>query len=102
MRMRGHAEHDDMKYVPKEQVEAWAQKDPIARYEQQLLAAGIAAEELQAVVAKIEALLQAELLAAEASPFPEPRDGLSGVYGDRETKDPTPPLVCEREKRGKR
>src|SRR6187200_2264793 len=31
MRMHGHAAHDDMKYVPKEQVEEWRKKDPIDR-----------------------------------------------------------------------
>src|SRR6201991_4995359 len=31
MRMHGHAAHDDMKYVPKEQVEEWRGKDPIDR-----------------------------------------------------------------------
>src|SRR5919107_4439931 len=31
MRMHGHAAHDDMKYVPKEQVEEWRRKDPIDR-----------------------------------------------------------------------
>ena len=31
MRMHGHAAHDDMKYVPKEQVEEWRAKDPIDR-----------------------------------------------------------------------
>ena len=31
MRMHGHAAHDDMKYVPREQVEAWQRKDPIDR-----------------------------------------------------------------------
>ena len=36
MRMRGHAEHDDMKYVPQEMLEEWAKKDPIARYERRL------------------------------------------------------------------
>ena len=28
MRMHGHAAHDDMKYVPKEQVEEWRQQGP--------------------------------------------------------------------------
>jgi pyruvate dehydrogenase E1 component alpha subunit len=28
MRMHGHAAHDDMKYVPREQVEAWRRRDP--------------------------------------------------------------------------
>ena len=31
MRMHGHAAHDDMKYVPKEQVEEWRKRDPIDR-----------------------------------------------------------------------
>ena len=33
MRMHGHAAHDDMKYVPKEQVEEWRKRDPIERQE---------------------------------------------------------------------
>jgi TPP-dependent pyruvate/acetoin dehydrogenase alpha subunit len=36
MRMHGHAAHDDMKYVPKEQVEEWRKKDPIDRQEARL------------------------------------------------------------------
>src|SRR5436309_9444300 len=31
MRMHGHAAHDDMKYVPKTQIEEWKAKDPIDR-----------------------------------------------------------------------
>ncbi len=31
MRMHGHAAHDDMKYVPAEQIEEWRRKDPIDR-----------------------------------------------------------------------
>ena len=33
MRMHGHAAHDDMKYVPKAQVEEWRARDPIDRQE---------------------------------------------------------------------
>ena len=36
MRMHGHAAHDDMKYVPKEQVEEWRKRDPIERQEARL------------------------------------------------------------------
>src|SRR5262249_1970183 len=36
MRMHGHAAHDDMKYVPKEQVEEGRKKDPIDRQETRL------------------------------------------------------------------
>ena len=32
MRMRGHAEHDDARYVPPELLEEWRGKDPITRF----------------------------------------------------------------------
>jgi TPP-dependent pyruvate/acetoin dehydrogenase alpha subunit len=99
MRMRGHAEHDDMKYVPREMVEEWAKKDPILRYERHLLDRGLAtAQDLAAVVAGIEASLAEDLAFAEASPFPDPKSGMSGVYADRPVADPTPPLVLEWER----
>ena len=41
MRMHGHAAHDDMKYVPKEQVEEWRAKDPIDRQVKRLEALGV-------------------------------------------------------------
>jgi pyruvate dehydrogenase E1 component alpha subunit/2-oxoisovalerate dehydrogenase E1 component alpha subunit len=99
MRMRGHAEHDDMKYVPKQMLEEWERKDPIALFEAHLSSAGASALELQAVAARLEQELAEELAAAEASPFPDPDSGLSRVYGDRETRKPVPPLVLEWEAR---
>ncbi len=100
MRMRGHAEHDDMKYVPRELLEEWAKKDPIQRYEDHLLGRGRAtAEDLQAVVARIEASLAEDLAFAEGSPFPDPTSGMSGVYADRPVAEATPPLVLEWERR---
>jgi pyruvate dehydrogenase E1 component alpha subunit/2-oxoisovalerate dehydrogenase E1 component alpha subunit len=86
MRMRGHAEHDDMKYVPKQQLEEWSHKDPIARYEAHLLSAGAEPAELDAIVARLERELEQELAAAEQSPFPDADSGLARVYGDREIR----------------
>ena len=101
MRMRGHAEHDDMKYVPPAMLEEWAGRDPIDRYERWLVGSGHArAEELEALTAALDASLQEDLAAAEASPFPDPGSGLSGVYADRPVRPPGPPLVAEW-KRGK-
>ena len=100
MRMRGHAEHDDMKYVPAEQLEAWAGKDPIARYERQLVALGAASQgELDGIVAALEGSLNADVDFALASPFPTTERALTGVYGDREVASPVPPLVEEWERR---
>ena len=100
MRMRGHAEHDDMKYVPRQMLEEWARKDPLLRYEAHLLGQGIASkDELAAVVASIETSLREDLAFAEASPFPEPESAMSGVHADRPVAPPTPPLVREWERR---
>ena len=50
MRMHGHAAHDDMKYVPKEQVEEWRKKDPIERQEARLRALGVDLDPMRAEV----------------------------------------------------
>src|SRR4030095_12723410 len=44
MRMRGHAEHDDMRYVPQALLDEWAEKDGLVRYRRHLLDRGIATE----------------------------------------------------------
>src|SRR3954468_3410230 len=80
-RMKGHAEHDDAGYVPKEQFEEWKQKDPIERFERHLLTTGLATEEdLKAIVAKIDAQLNQEVDSALASPMPPPERAFAGVY----------------------
>jgi pyruvate dehydrogenase E1 component alpha subunit/2-oxoisovalerate dehydrogenase E1 component alpha subunit len=102
MRMRGHAEHDDMKYVSPALLEEWAKKDPLLRYERRLLEEGVGSPaDLAAVKARIEALLAEDLAWAEASPFPDPTSGLSGVYADRRVEPPVPPLVQEWEEKKK-
>jgi 2-oxoisovalerate dehydrogenase E1 component len=40
-RMRGHEEASGVKYVPKEELEMWAQKDPLINFENYLLAEGL-------------------------------------------------------------
>jgi len=96
MRMRGHAEHDDMKYVPRELLEAWARKDPIARFEKHLLDGGLASQsDVDAIAAMIDRQLEADVAFAESSPFPEPDSALTGVYAGDPTRQPTPPLVLE-------
>jgi pyruvate dehydrogenase E1 component alpha subunit/2-oxoisovalerate dehydrogenase E1 component alpha subunit len=102
MRMRGHAEHDDMKYVPPAMIEEWAARDPIDRYERHLLASGVASRaELDQIGAELDAFLQGELVWAEHSPLPEPESGLDGVYADRPAAPPIPPLVREWKERRK-
>jgi 2-oxoisovalerate dehydrogenase E1 component len=40
-RMRGHEEASGVKYVPKELIETWAQRDPVQRFEEFLMEEGI-------------------------------------------------------------
>jgi TPP-dependent pyruvate/acetoin dehydrogenase alpha subunit len=80
-RMKGHAEHDDAGYVPKEQFEEWKPKDPIERFERHLLGNGLAGEDdLKAIVAKIDSQLNEEVDLALASPMPPPERAFEGVY----------------------
>ena len=44
-RMRGHEEASGTKYVPKDLMDAWGEKDPISNFQQYLLAEGILSEE---------------------------------------------------------
>ncbi len=87
-RRKGHAEHDAQKYVPAGEIESWEKRDPIARFEQQLLNAGHAtAAELAAIVERVQAEVQAARADAEASAFPEPSDALSAVYAGAQPRN---------------
>ena len=83
MRMHGHAAHDDMKYVPKEQVEEWKQRDPIDRQEQRLAELGVDVDEIRTTIAdELDAAVQQAL----QGPMPSPDDVLDGVFCDGEAE----------------
>src|SRR5450755_1451601 len=67
MRMHGHAAHDDMKYVPKEQVEEWRRRDPVERQERRLSSLGA---DVDAVRAAVSAEIEAAATEALAGPMP--------------------------------
>jgi len=83
MRMHGHAAHDDMKYVPKEQVQEWRRRDPIERQEQRLRELGFDVDGLRG---EISAEIEAATEEALRGPMPAPDDVLDGVFctGDAE------------------
>ncbi|HEY8624461.1 MAG TPA: thiamine pyrophosphate-dependent dehydrogenase E1 component subunit alpha [Solirubrobacteraceae bacterium] len=83
MRMHGHAAHDDMKYVPLEQVEEWRLRDPVERQEKRLRSLGVDVDAVRAAVAEeIDAAAQEAL----AGPMPDPADALSGVFCEGEAE----------------
>jgi TPP-dependent pyruvate/acetoin dehydrogenase alpha subunit len=83
MRMHGHAAHDDMKYVPKEQVEEWRKRDPIERQEARLSELGV---DVAAVRAEVAAEIEAAAEEALAAPMPEPAGAVEGVFCEGEAE----------------
>ena len=83
MRMHGHAAHDDMKYVPKEQVEEWRKRDPIDRQEARLREAGV---DVDALHAEVTAEIDAATVEAQASPMPDPATAVDGVFCEGEAE----------------
>ena len=82
-RMKGHAEHDDAGYVPKELFERWRARDPIDRFERHLIEERLAtAAELAEVSGAVQRSVDADADEALASPLPPPERALEGVYED--------------------
>lgn len=82
-RRKGHAEHDDQRYQPRDEIAAWEEKDPIARYEQRLLESGWATQaELDRTQEQVLAELDAAVAECEDEPLPAPETALTDVYTD--------------------
>jgi TPP-dependent pyruvate/acetoin dehydrogenase alpha subunit len=82
-RMRGHAEHDDAKYVPPELFEEWRAKDPLLAYDRVLEREGIlTVAERDSRVARLKAQIDADAEFAVASPMPDPAFAAGRVYAD--------------------
>jgi len=83
MRMKGHAEHDDARYVPKAEIEKWRKKDPILRFEKYLTDKKLmTAKQKTAIEEKVEKLIREDVEFAESSPFPPPEDAARRVWSD--------------------
>jgi TPP-dependent pyruvate/acetoin dehydrogenase alpha subunit len=83
MRMHGHAEHDPADYVPREMLEEWQKRDPVALFENVLLEHGIIDEE---TASKTRAAARQKAIEARkkalADPLPDPATVEQGVYAD--------------------
>ncbi len=83
MRMHGHAAHDDMKYVPRAQVEYWRTRDPIERQEVRLRALGVDVDTLRA---QVGAEIEAATARALAASMPDPATATEGVFCETEAE----------------
>jgi TPP-dependent pyruvate/acetoin dehydrogenase alpha subunit len=81
MRMRGHAEHDDFSYVPKQMLETWSAKDPVERYIDRLDADGVIARaDAEAMRAEILSQMIEAIDRALEKPWPAAEEGLRNVF----------------------
>jgi TPP-dependent pyruvate/acetoin dehydrogenase alpha subunit len=94
MRMQGHAQHDDARYVPKALVEEWKQKDPLDRYRRTLMDRGVAAEkDFADIDAMTKSYAAEEARLAEDDPMPDPATVTRGVYAGDDFAVPRVELV---------
>jgi pyruvate dehydrogenase E1 component alpha subunit len=83
MRMHGHAEHDPADYVPREMLEEWQKRDPVAQFENVLLENGVINEEAAKQVR--DSARQTAIDArkkALADPLPDPSTVEQRLYAD--------------------
>ena len=81
-RRKGHAEHDDQRYVPKGEIEWWEKhNDPIDRFERFLTEHQVATrEKLDEITADVQREIDEDVEWAESSPMPDPEQAAYGVF----------------------
>jgi TPP-dependent pyruvate/acetoin dehydrogenase alpha subunit len=83
MRMEGHAIHDAAAYVPRELLEHWAARDPLALAEQRLRdGGGWDDARFEALHARQRAEVRAAWDQAESEPLPDAATLTDGVYAE--------------------
>ncbi|TAN35988.1 MAG: thiamine pyrophosphate-dependent dehydrogenase E1 component subunit alpha [Verrucomicrobia bacterium] len=83
LRMRGHGEHDDASYIPRELLAAWAKRDPIALLRERITQAQFAtATELAALEQAVQTEVDESYQQALNDPLPDAATLTEGVYAD--------------------
>src|SRR5881628_350732 len=88
-RRKGHAEHDDQHYVPKGELDKWAQEnDPVDRYVQRLLSADlVGASDLKDIDDRVRDEVDQATDASVDEPLPQAETALPRVYLDPPVAD---------------
>lgn len=80
-RLRGHFEGDPMNYRSKEEMEEWAQRDPIPRFKEKLLSmTDITSREVEAIEEEVKASVEAAVKYAEECPQPDPENLMEDIF----------------------
>ena len=95
-RRKGHAEHDDQRYVAAGEIEWWEKNnDPVDRFEKYLLETGVAKEKLDEIIADVVREIDEDCAWAESSPMPEGEQAAYGVFDNNVVPPAFRPKVLE-------
>jgi pyruvate dehydrogenase E1 component alpha subunit len=81
-RYRGHSMGDPERYRKQDEIKKWQADDPIGKFEQVLLAAGVPQAEIDARDTRADALIADALQFAEESAFPAPEELWTDIYAE--------------------
>lgn len=97
-RRKGHAEHDDQRYVPTGEIEEWEKtNDPVDRYEAYLIERNVATrEKLDEITAAIGRGIDEDVAWAESSPMPEAEQAAYNVFDNSVVPPAFRPKILER------
>jgi pyruvate dehydrogenase E1 component alpha subunit/2-oxoisovalerate dehydrogenase E1 component alpha subunit len=96
-RRKGHAEHDDQRYITAGEIEWWEQNnDPLDRYERYLLECNLVTKEkLVEIAADVLREIDEDCAWAESSPMPEGEKAAYGVFDNNIVPPAFRPKVLE-------
>ncbi|MFZ0064113.1 MAG: thiamine pyrophosphate-dependent dehydrogenase E1 component subunit alpha [Pyrinomonadaceae bacterium] len=96
-RRKGHAEHDDQRYVPPAEIEWWEKhNDPIDRYERYLLESGVADKsKLDEITTGVVREIEEDCDWAESSPMPDPEQAAYRVFDNEVVAPALRPQLLE-------
>ncbi|HEY2964343.1 MAG TPA: thiamine pyrophosphate-dependent dehydrogenase E1 component subunit alpha, partial [Pyrinomonadaceae bacterium] len=96
-RRKGHAEHDDQRYVASGEIEWWEKNnDPVDRFEKYLLESGVATKEkLDQITADVVREIDEDTSWAESSPMPDPEQAAYNVFDNSIVPPAFRPKVLE-------
>jgi TPP-dependent pyruvate/acetoin dehydrogenase alpha subunit len=95
-RRKGHAEHDDQRYIPAGELEHWERRDPVERYHRHLISKGVATrEKLDEIIADVRREIEEDSAWAESSPMPDAEKAAYNVFDNSIVPPAFRPKVLE-------
>jgi pyruvate dehydrogenase E1 component alpha subunit/2-oxoisovalerate dehydrogenase E1 component alpha subunit len=97
-RRRGHAEHDDQRYLPAGELDFWEKRDPVDRFARHLISQKIAAQEkLDEIASDVRREVDEDSAWAESSPMPDAERAAYNVFDNSRVPPAFRPKVFGRD-----